>query len=174
MKREIGLTLLELIVSLAIIGIVLVVTVPGFSPWKSEKTFNNTYTMLQDELNNLRSTAISMTTTTVMVVTQTGTTYSLSGYNYSLVPPATTCPSATPGVGWTLLYTKTIPIATNYQITGNIFPTNTCFFHDGSSSGSNFVVSQVPDTSCAAVTIPNSCATISVTTASGYVDVEVN
>ena len=99
-----GYTLLELLVTIAIIASVIAIgSGTGIGDLNTKKTAQNTYKELRDQLATLRNHAMSKNTTAKMVITQTGSTYTMT-LSYSSAP-TTTCPST--GT-WTTIQSKDI------------------------------------------------------------------
>ena len=155
-----GYTLLELLVTIAIIASVVAIgSGTGIGNLNTKKTAQNTYKELRDQLATLRNHAMSKNTTAKMVITQTGSTYTMT-LSYSSTP-TTNCPST--GT-WTTIQSKEIDVHTNYSITGNAFTNDLCFYRDGSSSGGSYLVAPVSGAT-------GTTYTLDVTIATGFIDV---
>jgi prepilin-type N-terminal cleavage/methylation domain-containing protein len=163
MKKQTGFTLLELIVTVAIVGIVFVVGArTSMTNSSKKKAQQNTATTITNTLSTQRNQALSRNTTSRMTITSAAGVYTMN--TYVSTAATTTCSSA--GT-WTLLKTETISVDALYQITGSGMA-NTCFYRDGSSSGGQFVVSPITSTS------ETKTITIDVTIATGFLDVTTN
>ena len=160
MSNNKGYTLLELLVTVAIIGSVIAVgSGTGIGDLNTKKTAQNTYKELRDQLATLRNHAMSKNTTARMIVTQSGSTYTMT-LAYSSAP-TTTCPTS--GT-WTTIQTKEIDVHVNYSIAGTAFTNNLCFYRDGSSSGGSYTIAPVSGAS-------GTTYTLDVTIATGFIDV---
>jgi prepilin-type N-terminal cleavage/methylation domain-containing protein len=155
-----GYTLLELLVTVAIIGSVIAVGAgTGMGDLNTKKTAQNTYKELRSQLATLRNHAMSKNTTGRLVITQSGSTYTMTS-TYSSAPTSTCSAAGT----WTTIQTKEIDVHTNYNITGSAFTNSICFYRDGSSSGGSYVIAPVSGAS-------GTTYTLDVTIATGYIDV---
>ncbi|PIR39386.1 MAG: hypothetical protein COV35_02395 [Alphaproteobacteria bacterium CG11_big_fil_rev_8_21_14_0_20_39_49] len=160
MSYKRGYTLLELLVTIAIIASVIAVgSGTGIGNLNTKKTAQNTYKELRDQLATLRNHAMSKNTTAKIVITQVGSTYTMT-LSYSAAP-TNNCPSTG---AWTTIQTKQIDVHTNYGITGTAFTNNLCFYRDGSSSGGAYIVAPVSGAT-------GTTYTLDVTIATGYIDV---
>jgi prepilin-type N-terminal cleavage/methylation domain-containing protein len=164
MKKQRGFTLLELIVTLAILAVVLTVGMRMTSQTMvRHKSAKNAVTSILEELTTAQSASLSRSTTARVVVTNNGNyTYTIT--KYASAAPTTTCSSA--GT-WSTISTATISLNQNYQIGGTGL-TNTCFYRDGSSSGGTFIVLPTVVDASAKTT------TITLTIATGFLDVVEN
>lgn len=162
MSKFRGFTLLEFLVTLAIIAVVTTVTLPAYNSWTEGKSFDNLFNDLTYELRELSNMAQIQNTTTKIIISEAGGIYTLSTFISSA--PTTTCTSA--GT-WTADKSVIMDIPSTYQITGNGMD-STCFYRDGSSSGGNFIISPIDGSSS------GDTATITVTIATGYLDVVVD
>ncbi len=158
MKKQQGFTLLELLITVSIIGAVFVVaSSSGMDGWNKKRTAQNTYKELVDTLATLKNTAISRNTSSRIVITQTSGTYTMT--TYTSAAPTTDCSSA---AAWTTLATKTLEVHSTYQITGSGM-TDMCFYRDGSSFGGQFVIAPTSGT--------GTTYTITIEIATGFIDV---
>ncbi len=164
MRRQQGFTLLELIIVLAVIGLVSTVVGTGMENWTTKKTYKNTYDQLVYEINTAKGTAqLRSTTSRITTAGTAGGDYTVT--MYISATPVTTCSTAG---AWTLVSTKTVEGSLSYQITGTGIDNDMCFYRDGTSNGGTFVISPIE----ASTTLTT--ATITVTIATGFLDVSIN
>lgn len=155
-----GFSLLEMVVTLAVMGAAAGLVYSGMDGWSVKKSYKNLFNNLRYELSNLRNQAMSRDTTTRMLLQNNSGVYTITTYASST--PTTTC--STTGT-WTQISSSNLDINSAYQITGSGVGTNLCFYRDGSSSGASFVISPVESGT------DYNTATIDVTIATGYLDV---
>lgn len=155
MKRHDGFTLLELLVTLAIITLISAIIGPNFDEWVKKQTFRNGYDELRLRLSMLRSEALSRNTTSRMQLQQVGDAYVLTGYVAPL--PVADC---NPGGTWVEVSSEEIEFPDGYIIEAD---ENVCFYRDGSSSGAQYDIDDDE--------MGIGSASITVTIATGYLDV---
>jgi len=161
MSNNKGYTLLELLVTIAIIASVIAIgSGSGIGEIRQKKTAQNTQKELRDQLATIRNHATSKNTTTRLVITQTGSTYSIGLQSASAI--TSDCNSTS--VTWQVIQLKEIDVHANYSITGTAFVNDLCFFRDGSSTGGNYIIAPVSGAT-------GTTYTLDITLATGYIDV---
>lgn len=159
MQHTDGYTLMELLITIAIVAVVATLVSPALDSWSNRKSYKNTYKQIRDELVETRHEALTRNTTGRMVLAENSGTYTITSY-YS-ASPTTTCTTAG---SWTQIDSFTVDVPDAYQISGTGMA-NTCFYRDGSASGGSFSITPVDSSSGL------DSATITVTMSTGYLDV---
>jgi prepilin-type N-terminal cleavage/methylation domain-containing protein len=152
-----GFTLLELMITIAIIGIVAIGAGTGMGGFRQSKTVQNTAKELRDHLADIRNHATSKDRTARMTIALAGGVYTMTS-EYSTGATAA-CNAPAPEV-WIPIETKDIEVHNNYNMTTDTI----CFFRDGSSSGEVFTVA--PNAGVTGRTY-----TLTTTIATGFIDV---
>jgi prepilin-type N-terminal cleavage/methylation domain-containing protein len=158
-SAELGFSLLELMVSIAIIATIITFTVPNFQNWSVKRSYKNTLEDLEYFLSESRNEVFTRNSTIRVSVSQSGDSYSFT--RFISATPTTTCSSAG---SWTEIVTRVISVNSRFQITGDSIGTNLCFFRDGSSSGGEYIISQKDGGE------DMGGATLAITIATGFID----
>lgn len=154
-----GFTVLELLITIGIISAVVAVIGPNFGDWQRKQALENSYKELENHIHTLKSEALIRNTTSRMLLSQDGETYTITAF----VAPTPT-PSCDPTGAWVQLYTKELFVPTSYTLSGSGVGGNVCFYRDHSASGAQY------DYTGGSV----GTASIIVTMATGYLDVTIN
>jgi prepilin-type N-terminal cleavage/methylation domain-containing protein len=163
MRKQKGFSLLELLVTLTVLGAAITFTVRAtMQDSVKRKEVQNTATKIRDEIVMLRDKAISMNTSSRMVISSSSGVYTMT--TYTSPTPTTTCNGSET---WTTVFTQTVDIVSSYQITGTAL-SNLCFYRDGSSSGGAIIISPI------VAAVGDKTTTIDIMTATGFLDVTTN
>lgn len=157
-----GFTVLELMISLAIIGIVIAIVKPNLTQSKIKKEFRNSFQEIVDHLKTARIESITRNTTTRVLLTGTAGNYTMTAF-FSASPTTTCDASGT----WTQLYSHTLSLSDRFVITGTGVG-NVCFYRDNSSNGADYSLDQVDGGT------EYGAGTINVSIATGYIDATLN
>ncbi|MCH2037428.1 MAG: prepilin-type N-terminal cleavage/methylation domain-containing protein [Rickettsiales bacterium] len=141
-KRENGFTLLELIITLAIIATVTVFAIPNLENTKIKREFRGYYELLNQLIVTARITAIGQGNTARLLVERDNDEYTMTVLLYAGPDPIGPCNDT--GT-WTQIDQQIITLNTRFEITGNRVGTNLCFFRDNSSNGGGYVIEQKDD-----------------------------
>lgn len=163
MQKQQGFTLLELIITIAIIGIVFVVgSQSGLSQWATKGEAKNTLATMLSEIGLLKDESLNRNTTTRMTLVNSSGTYTLT--KFFSAAPTTTCSSAG---SWTQISSREIDMSAQYEITGTAMA-NLCFYRDGTSSGGTFSIAPTD------IGSQHKTYDLEVTIATGFIDVTEN
>ncbi|MCB2081026.1 MAG: prepilin-type N-terminal cleavage/methylation domain-containing protein [Rickettsiales bacterium] len=154
-----GFTVLELLIVLALIGIVTAQVLPVSTNWTAKESLSETSETLMGALNDTRSEAQIRSTTTRLLVQRNGDTYTLTAYTSP--SPVNNCD--TTGT-WNALFTRTMEINNQLELTGTGVG-HVCFYRDGTASGGVYTIAEKADGG------EIGSKTITVTIATGYLDV---
>ena len=158
MKRRDGYTILELLVTIAILALIAAIINPDFGTWVKRQSFANSFDDLYSNLMTVKSEAMTRgTTSRINLTLQVDGTYTISGYVSAL--PTPTCSSGAVAIQ---LFSRELSVPSGYQVTGNGVG-NVCFYRDGSSTGGQYVYD---DGGAGTGT-----GSISISVATGYLDV---
>ncbi len=157
--KDMGFTLLELIVVISIVAIAMTMGAPSYDGWATKKDLNNSYKKLLSELSNLRNEAFLRNTTMRMVVSSGGG-YQMTAYAADTPVSACNAGSAT----WDEVLDAELALDDHFQITGSGVG-SVCFYRDGTSSGGQYIFSQVDGGS------DRGYVALEVTIATGFIDV---
>lgn len=163
-KREKGLTLLELIITLAIISVVIVFAVPNLEDTKIKKEFRGYYDLLNQMIVTARITAIGQSNTVRFLVEKNNDEYTLTVLLYDGPDPIGPCNNT--GT-WTQINQQVATLNSRFEITGNRVGTNLCFFRDNSSNGGSYVIEQKDNGTNFGI------SNINIAQATGYIDATI-
>jgi prepilin-type N-terminal cleavage/methylation domain-containing protein len=135
---ERGYTLLELIITVAIIGLAAKFMLPGMDGWTLRRAFNNALGDLERDIITASQEAEMRNTTVRIFMVRAGDTYTITTFFSTDNPPPTVCAA---NGNWTTLTTRTEKLNSQFEITGNGVG-NVCFYRDGSSSGGTYNLGQ--------------------------------
>jgi len=134
---QMGFTLLELILVVAVLAALLTLAGPAFDRWQAKKDFSNSHQLLAQELSQLRMLSSMRNTTTRMNLTQVGDVYTINTFTAAL--PVTTCNDS--GT-WVSEKSFTMSINDAHELIGTAVNTHICFYRDGGASGGTFTLQQ--------------------------------
>jgi prepilin-type N-terminal cleavage/methylation domain-containing protein len=137
-KRQKGLTLLELMVALAVMAIIFAVGQPSYDKWILKKVVPEVHAALYQDLAQARNEALAHNATVRIALATAGTDIYSSTISMADDPTTTDCD----GGAWTELRDHTITVSSSFEITGSGLGANVCFFRDGSSNGGIYNVVQ--------------------------------
>ncbi len=151
-------------VVVAIIGTATLFAVPTIKDWQVRNSLDESINNIYSSLVEAKQVAFAKNTTSRMLVTRSGSSYTINVY--SLPTPSSACNAA---LGtWVTLKTQTLKLNGNFNITGSGIG-NICFYRDGSSSGGAFAFRETTGQA-----IYNMSADIAVIIATGFIDLVRN
>ncbi len=131
-----GYTLLELIITMAILGIAARFMLPGIDDWQTKRSFRNLVAEVEQDIFGAREQAEALNTTTRLLTTRLGDSYTFTVFSSSV--PTAVCNAA--GV-WNQVSTRTETYPTRFELTGAGVG-NVCFYRDGTASGGVYTFQQ--------------------------------
>lgn len=158
-NRENGLTLLELIITMAIVAVVIAFAGPNLGDNRIKKEFKNYYDTVRQKIADTRNTALGGGTTGRLLVSKDEDEYTLTIFRADT--PTTVCDASG---SWTQVNSFVLTLNTRFEITGTGVDNNTCFYRDNTASGGTFNVVQKDGLS------NYGTSSITIVTATGYID----
>lgn len=150
-------------VVVAIIGTATLFAVPTIKDWQVRNSLNESIDEIYSSLVETKQLAYAKNTTSRILVTKSGSSYTIN--IYSLPTPSSACDSSL--ATWVTSTTRTFTLNSNFNITGSGIG-NICFYRDGSSSGGAFSFSKVVNGAY------DMGADITVVIATGFIDLVRN
>ncbi|MDB2415277.1 prepilin-type N-terminal cleavage/methylation domain-containing protein [Rickettsiales bacterium] len=133
-----GFSILELVITLAIVGLISSLAIPNMDSWQAKRSFDNARDDLSRALVFMRAESKIRSTTTRIVITQSDDDYTIEGYYYTDGGD-----TACDGTGsWTQNYNETIEMHSSFEMTGTGVDDDVCFNRDGTATSAVFNILQ--------------------------------
>ncbi len=161
MKKIQGYTLLELMITVAIVGIAARFILPGIDAWTLEQDFENAVYDMERDLQTARELAQLQNTTARVLVVRNQDEYTVT--TYLADSPTSLC--STSG-SWTPQSARTFALSSIFELTGSCV-CNVCFFRDNTATGGTYNFLQKDGGTDYGI------GTLQVTIATGFIDVIV-